>query len=66
MFVNQNILARAYTDEIPKTLNENGDFRAVSGNKAKLRRVDLESVGSSNRFSYWARIFFMLTCHFQP
>ena len=46
--------------------HKNGDFRVVSGNEAKLRRDDLESVGSSNRFLYWARIFFMLTCHFQP
>lgn len=46
MFVNQNTLARAYTDEILKNLHENGDFRAVSGNEANLRRDDLESVGS--------------------
>ena len=32
--------------------HENGDFRVVSGNEAKLRLPDLESAGSSNKFPY--------------
>ena len=52
--------------EVFHTGHKNGDLRVVSGNEAKLRRADLESVGSSNKFLYWARIIFMLTCHFQP